>query len=61
MSPDDRIACIDANFDNYIKIFTKQFPEDIRDSNAQSEFTALHLLAYVLIVLQKTLLTNLKL
>jgi hypothetical protein len=28
MNPDDRIVCIDANFDNYIKIFTKQFNEE---------------------------------
>jgi hypothetical protein len=28
MGLDDRIVCIDANFDNYIKIFTKQFNEE---------------------------------
>ena len=28
MSPDDRIVCLDANFDNYIKIFTKQITQN---------------------------------
>ncbi len=43
MSPDDRIVCIDANFDNYIKIFTKQMIEEASAPSTNEGITSLDL------------------